>query len=125
LSDIGYSCDVVQWTWRKYAPQLIVHATGLGAFQVHVRGGNHALEQRVGLCYYAMPWYMQIYPTEAAIWGWSFGGVYRFTKKRFFEEIGPMPVMLQLPALIDEVGCAGRLAAALVNPVKAQWPGMR
>jgi len=107
LSDTGYSDDVVQWTWRKYAPQLIAHATGLDAFQVYVRGGNHALEQRVGLCYYAMLWYMHIYPTEAAIPGWSFGGVYRFTKKRFFEEI--MPIMLQLSTLIDEIDYADRL----------------
>jgi hypothetical protein len=36
---------------------------------------------------------MDIYPyTEAAIPGWSFGGVYRITKKRFFEEI--VPIML-------------------------------
>ena len=112
LSDTGYSDDVVQWTWRKYAPQLIAHATGLDAFQVYVRGGNHALEQRVGLCYYAMLWYMHIYPTEAAIPGWSFGGVYRFTKKRFFEEI--MPIMLQLSTLIDEIDYADRLRATLM-----------
>jgi hypothetical protein len=75
--------------------------------KVYVRGGNHALEQRVGLCYYAMPWHMHIYPTEAAIPGWSFGGVYRFTKKRFLEE--SMPIMLQLPALIDEIHYADHL----------------
>jgi hypothetical protein len=28
---------------------------------VYVRGGNHALEQRLGLCYYAMLWHMHIY----------------------------------------------------------------
>jgi hypothetical protein len=50
---------------------------------------------------------MHIYPTEAAIPGWSFGGVYRFTKKRFFEEI--MPIMLQLSTLIDEIDYADRL----------------
>jgi hypothetical protein len=50
---------------------------------------------------------MHIYPTEAAIPGWSFGGVYRFTKKRFFEEI--MPSMLQLSALIDEIDYADRM----------------
>jgi hypothetical protein len=29
LHDAGYSSDVVQWTWRKYAPQLIFHAGSL------------------------------------------------------------------------------------------------
>jgi hypothetical protein len=72
-------------------------ASALDAFQVYVRGGNHAQEQRVGLCYYAMcdataHAHLPNYPTEAAIPGWPFGGVYRFTKKRFFEEI--MPIML-------------------------------
>jgi hypothetical protein len=33
--------------------------------------------------------------------------VYRFTKKRLFEEI--MPIMLQLSALIDEIDYADRL----------------
>jgi hypothetical protein len=51
---------------------------------------------------------MRIYPTEAAIPGWSFGGLYRFTKKLFFEEI--MPVVLQLSTPIDEIDYAGRLS---------------
>jgi hypothetical protein len=55
---------------------------------------------------------MHIYPTEAAIPSWSFGGVYRFTKKRFFEEI--MPIMLQLSTLIDEIDYADRLRATLM-----------
>jgi hypothetical protein len=49
---------------------------------------------------------MHIYPTKAAIPGWSFGGVYRFTKRKFLDEI--MAVMLQLSTVIDEINYVNR-----------------